>query len=155
MIDLDLAVAEVVDEDAGVASGPRRSEGAVKRRGSPSGFVQEKAVTFEASEGGAKEDDKVKHYDADGACALPRLAACCAVVLTRLVVCASSDEGSGICRHRRYCDHGRACYLRSAWVGCLRVLLLCIIIEYPFNITMTVPGLLYIGFAINVRATVL
>lgn len=76
MIDLDLAVAEVVDEDAGVASGPRRSEGAVKRRGSPSGSVQEKTVTFEASEGGAKEDDKVKHYDADGTCALPQPAAC-------------------------------------------------------------------------------
>ncbi|KAH8992699.1 hypothetical protein EDB92DRAFT_1815843 [Lactarius akahatsu] len=42
MIDLDLAVAEVVDEDAGVASGRRvRSSGVVKRRGSPSGSVQE------------------------------------------------------------------------------------------------------------------
>ncbi|KAI9444062.1 hypothetical protein H4582DRAFT_1919024 [Lactarius indigo] len=59
--------AEVVDEDAGVASGRRgRSSGAVKRRGSPSGSVQEKAVTFEeASEGGVGEDGKVKHYDAD------------------------------------------------------------------------------------------
>ncbi|KAF8268554.1 hypothetical protein EI94DRAFT_1778532 [Lactarius quietus] len=66
MIDLDLAVAQVVDEDAGVASGRReRSEGAVKRRGSPSGYVQEKTVRFEASEGGTGEDDKVKHYDAD------------------------------------------------------------------------------------------
>ncbi|KAH9047522.1 hypothetical protein EDB83DRAFT_2523175 [Lactarius deliciosus] len=43
MIDLDLSVAEVVDEDAG-----------------------EKAVTFEeASEGGTREDGEVKHYDAD------------------------------------------------------------------------------------------
>jgi len=25
-------------------------------------------VVFEASEGGALEDDEVKHYDADGAC---------------------------------------------------------------------------------------
>ncbi|KAH9025948.1 hypothetical protein EDB85DRAFT_2149400 [Lactarius pseudohatsudake] len=67
MIDLDLSVAEVVDEDAGVASGRRgRSSGAVKRRGSPSGSVQEKAVTFEeASEGGTGEDGEVKHYDAD------------------------------------------------------------------------------------------
>lgn len=66
MIDLHLAVAQVADEDAGVASGRRgRSEGAVKRRGSPSGFVQEKNVVFEASERGAEEDDKVKHYDAD------------------------------------------------------------------------------------------
>ncbi|KAH9005584.1 hypothetical protein EDB86DRAFT_3098618 [Lactarius hatsudake] len=67
MIDLDLAVAEVVDEDAGVASGRRgRSSGAVKRRGSPSGSVQEKAVTFEeVSEGGTGEDGEVKHYDAD------------------------------------------------------------------------------------------
>jgi hypothetical protein len=71
MIDLDLTVAQVEDEDAGVASGRReRSEGTVKRRGSPSGFVQEKTVAFEASERGAEEDDKVKHYDADGACLL-------------------------------------------------------------------------------------
>ena len=77
MIDLDLAVAELVDEDTGIASGRReRSEGAVKRRGSPSEFVQEKTVAFEASEGGAGEDEKVKHYDADGTCALPRRAAC-------------------------------------------------------------------------------
>lgn len=66
MIDLDLAVAGVADEDAGVASGRRgRSQGAVKRRGSPSEFVQEKTVVFEASEGGTGEDDEVKHYDAD------------------------------------------------------------------------------------------
>ncbi|KAH9047514.1 hypothetical protein EDB83DRAFT_2677071 [Lactarius deliciosus] len=67
MIDLDLSVAEVVDEDAGVASGRRgRSSGTVKRRGSPSGSVQEKAVTFEeVSEGGTWEDGEVKHYDAD------------------------------------------------------------------------------------------
>ncbi|KAH9160817.1 hypothetical protein EDB89DRAFT_2235449 [Lactarius sanguifluus] len=67
MINLDLSVAEVVDEDAGVASGRRgRSSGAVKRRGSPSGSVQEKAVTFEeVSEGGIGEDGEVKHYDAN------------------------------------------------------------------------------------------
>ena len=63
MIDLDLAVAELVDEDAGVASGRReRSDGALKRRGSP----QEKAVVSEVSEKGTAEDDEVKHYDADG-----------------------------------------------------------------------------------------
>ena len=68
MIDLDLTVSQVVDEDAGVASGRRgRGEGAIKRRGSPSGFVQEKSVAFEASERGVGEDDEVKHYDADGA----------------------------------------------------------------------------------------
>ncbi|KAH9025946.1 CHAT domain-containing protein [Lactarius pseudohatsudake] len=67
MIDLDMSVAEVVNEDAGVASGRRgRSSGVVKRRGSPSGSVQEKAVTFEeASEGGTGEDGEVKHCDAD------------------------------------------------------------------------------------------
>ncbi|KAH9041470.1 hypothetical protein EDB83DRAFT_2507597 [Lactarius deliciosus] len=67
IIDLDLAVAEVVDEDAGVASGRRvRSSGMVKRRWSPSGSVQEKAITFEeANEGGTEEDGEAKHYDAD------------------------------------------------------------------------------------------
>lgn len=39
-------------------------------------------------------------------------------------------------------------------MGCLRVLLLCTIIVYPFNISMTVSGLLLIGFTKNVRATV-
>jgi hypothetical protein len=52
-----------------------RSEGAVKRRGSPSGSVQEKIVAFEANEGGT-DDDEVKHYDADGACARSRCAVC-------------------------------------------------------------------------------
>jgi dihydrosphingosine 1-phosphate phosphatase len=70
MIDLDLAMTEVVDETGVVASGPReRSIGAVKRRGSPpSDSVQEKAAAVvEAREGGTHEDDnKVKHYDADG-----------------------------------------------------------------------------------------
>ena len=69
MIDLDLA--QVVGEDAGVTSGLRRSEGAVKRRRSPSGSVQEKSVAFEANEGGT-DDDQVKHYDADGACTRSR-----------------------------------------------------------------------------------
>ena len=48
-----------------------RSTGAaaVKRPCSPFGYMQEKAVVFEASEGGAlEEDDGVKHYDADGEC---------------------------------------------------------------------------------------
>jgi hypothetical protein len=74
MIDLDLAMAEVIDEGrGGVASGregPSALAGAIKRRGSPSDLTQEKRVVFEAEEGGALEDDdKVKHYDADGACA--------------------------------------------------------------------------------------
>jgi len=68
MIDLDLAMAEVVDEGGGVASGREGRSvgaGAVKRRGSPSDYARGKAVVFEASEGGAVEDDEVKHYDAD------------------------------------------------------------------------------------------
>ncbi|KAH9164555.1 hypothetical protein EDB89DRAFT_409019 [Lactarius sanguifluus] len=67
MIDLDLSVTEVVNEDADVASGRRgRSSGPVKRRGPPSGSVQEKAVTFEeVSEGGTVEDVEVKHHDSD------------------------------------------------------------------------------------------
>jgi hypothetical protein len=69
MIDLDLAVTEVVDEDGGVTSGREGRGGVVKRRASPTGYAQEKVVVFEASEGGAlEEDDGVKHYDADGAC---------------------------------------------------------------------------------------
>lgn len=66
MIDLDLAMAGVVEESSGVASGRERDVGAVKRRGLASDYAQEKAVTFEASEGGEVEDDEVKHYDADG-----------------------------------------------------------------------------------------
>ncbi|KAI0253432.1 hypothetical protein BJV78DRAFT_1302210 [Lactifluus subvellereus] len=67
MIDLDLATAAVVDESSGVASAPReRGVGTVKRRGSPSDYAREKAVAFEAGEGGDLQDDKVKHYDADG-----------------------------------------------------------------------------------------
>ena len=71
MIDLDMTMAEVVDEAGGVTSGREgrfTGTGAVKRRGSPSGYAQEKAVAFEASESGGLEDDEVKHYDADGAC---------------------------------------------------------------------------------------
>ncbi|KAI0302802.1 hypothetical protein B0F90DRAFT_1712162 [Multifurca ochricompacta] len=66
MIDLDMAMAQG-DEGAAVASGLRGRSvaGAVKRRGS--GQEQEKTVVIEASEGGADQDDKVKHYDADGA----------------------------------------------------------------------------------------
>lgn len=72
MVDLDLAMAKVTDEGGGgVASGREGpSVGVVKRRGSPAGYLQEKAVAFEANEGGPLEDDEVKHYDADGACAL-------------------------------------------------------------------------------------
>ncbi|KAH8992706.1 hypothetical protein EDB92DRAFT_1857080 [Lactarius akahatsu] len=43
-----------------------RERAAVKRRGSRSGSVQEKAVTFEeVSEGGTGVDGEVKHYDTD------------------------------------------------------------------------------------------
>jgi hypothetical protein len=75
MIDLDLAVAEIADGgDGGIASGREGrtagvGAGAFKRRGSPSDYAQEKAVVFEVGEGGTLEDDdKVKHYDADGMC---------------------------------------------------------------------------------------
>jgi hypothetical protein len=111
MIDLDLTVSQVVDEDedAGVASGRRgRSEGAVKRRGSPSGYVQEKTVRFEASEGGMGEGDEVKHYDADGACSLSRRAVCSSVCADAWT---SFDEGCGICWHRRYGESDRACHV--------------------------------------------
>ncbi|KAH9961635.1 hypothetical protein BGW80DRAFT_1210922 [Lactifluus volemus] len=69
MIDLDLAITEVVDGTSGVASGPReRKIGTVKRRGSPlSDSAREKtAIAVEAGERGVHENDnKVKHYDAD------------------------------------------------------------------------------------------
>ncbi|KAH9160819.1 hypothetical protein EDB89DRAFT_2081272 [Lactarius sanguifluus] len=62
VIDLDSAVAEVVDEDAGVASGRRgRSGGAGPRLDR----VQ-KSMTFEeAGEGGTAEDGEVRRYDVD------------------------------------------------------------------------------------------
>jgi dihydrosphingosine 1-phosphate phosphatase len=70
---IDLAMAGVVDEgDGGIASGREGPNagavaGAFKRRGLASEYAQEKAVVFEVSEGDALEDnDKVKHYDADG-----------------------------------------------------------------------------------------
>ena len=73
MIDLDLSMTEIVDEDSGgIASGREgRTAGvgtsAFKRRGLPS----EKAVVFGVREGGnLEDDDKVKHYDADGMCVL-------------------------------------------------------------------------------------
>ena len=89
-------------------------EGSVKRRGSPSGFVREKSVAYEASERGASEDDTVKHFDADGACLLSLRASWCADS------CASSDEGGVIYWHWHYCDCDRASDVRGAWVGCLR-----------------------------------
>jgi len=49
MLDRDLTMAEVVSWREGCSAGT----GAVKRRYSPSGYAQEKAVVFEASEGGA------------------------------------------------------------------------------------------------------
>ena len=69
---IDLALASVVDEgEDGMASGREgRTAGAVKRRGLPPEYAHE-AVVFEAREGGVLEDDdKVKHYDADGMCVL-------------------------------------------------------------------------------------
>ena len=77
MIDLDLTVGEIVDGGSGgVASGREGriagiGAGAFKRRGLSSEDAQEKAVVFEVREGGTLEDDdKVKHYDADGMCVL-------------------------------------------------------------------------------------
>jgi len=77
MIDLDLAVAEIVEGGSGgIASGREGrtagvGAGAFKRRGLPSEDAQEKAVVFEVREGGTiGDDDKVKHYDADGMCVL-------------------------------------------------------------------------------------
>ena len=80
MIDLDLAMAGVIDDEGsgGVASG-REGGGVggggtgavvIKRRGSPSDYAygHEKVVVFEADESGALENDKVRHYDADGTC---------------------------------------------------------------------------------------
>lgn len=76
MIDLDLTVTEIVDgDDGGFASGREGrtagvGAGTFKRRALPSEGVQEKAVMFEVREGGTlDDDDKVKHYDADGMCA--------------------------------------------------------------------------------------
>jgi hypothetical protein len=69
---IDLALASVVDEgEDGMASGREgRTAGAVKRRGLPPEYAHE-AFVFEAREGGVLEDDdKVKHYDADGMCVL-------------------------------------------------------------------------------------
>jgi hypothetical protein len=70
---IDLAMTGAIDEDdGGIASGREGPNagavaGAVKRRVLASEYAQEKAVVFEASDGGALEDyDKVKHYDADG-----------------------------------------------------------------------------------------
>ena len=71
---VDLAMAGVVDEgDGGIASGREEfnagAVGTFKRRGLASEYAQEKSVAFEVNEGGALEDDdKVKHYDADGMC---------------------------------------------------------------------------------------
>jgi hypothetical protein len=86
MIDLDLSVTETVDGgDGGIASGREGrtagvSAGTFKRRGLPSENAQEKAVVFEAREGGTiDDDDKVKHYDADGMCASCR--ACWTIAL--------------------------------------------------------------------------
>ncbi len=53
MIDLNLMTTELVGESGGgIASERGRAQ-----------------VVFEASEGNALQDDEVKHYDADGACA--------------------------------------------------------------------------------------
>jgi len=70
MIDLGLAMAEVVDEAGGVTSGREGRSAcaaAVKRWYSPSGYAQEKVAVFEASER-CVQDGEVKHYDVDGAC---------------------------------------------------------------------------------------
>ena len=54
MIDLDLMMTELVGESGG---------GIVSERG------RAQVVMFEASEGDALQDDEVKHYNADSACA--------------------------------------------------------------------------------------
>jgi hypothetical protein len=54
MIDLNLMMTEPIGESGG---------GIVSERG------RAQVVVFEASEGNALQDDEVKHYDADGACA--------------------------------------------------------------------------------------
>jgi len=60
-------VPSMIDLDPGQGLGT----GAFKRRGLPSEDAQEETVVFEVREGGALEDDdKVKHYDADGMCFL-------------------------------------------------------------------------------------
>jgi hypothetical protein len=89
MIDLDLAMA--VDEGSGgIASGREGrivgvGASAFKRRGIPSEDVQEKAVVFEAREGGTiEDDDKVKHYDADGMCFLSCLLGICSDMTSAL-----------------------------------------------------------------------
>ena len=69
MIDLDLAVSEIVEEGSrGTASGQEGrtvgvGAGPLKRRGLPSEDTQEKVVVFEVHEGGTV------HHDADGMCA--------------------------------------------------------------------------------------
>jgi len=70
MIDLGLAMAEVVDKAGGVTSereGRSARAAAVKRLYSPSRYAQEKVAVFGRA-GGALEDGEVKHCDVDGAC---------------------------------------------------------------------------------------
>ena len=63
MIDLDLAMAEAVNEAGDVTSGGGKGAALVPSRSSARGWY------LEASEGGAlEEDDGVKHCDADGEC---------------------------------------------------------------------------------------
>jgi hypothetical protein len=131
MIDLDLTAGEIVDEGSGgVASGREGrtagvSAGAFKRRGLPSEDAQEKAVVFEAREGGTLEDDdKVKHYDADGMSAsLSCLLDICANMVSSLFSRhISADEGSCIRWHRHTFRCTRACVVRGARMGSLKPL---------------------------------
>ena len=92
-LDLDLAVAEIIDEgNGGIASGLEGrttgvGAGAFKRRGIPSEHVQEKAVMFEVREGGTiEDDDKVKHYDADGMCVFLAFSLDNALILSFFVI---------------------------------------------------------------------
>src|SRR6266702_2371931 len=73
---------------------------AVKRCGSPSEFVH-KAVVFEASGGGRREDNKAKHYDVDGACHL----------CSPEVSCGPDDE-----TFRLSLMTSSALFCRSAWL---------------------------------------
>ena len=132
MIDLDLAMAQVVDEgNGGIASGREgrtagqgAGAGTFKRRGLPSEDAQEKAVVFEVREGGALEnDDKVKHYDADGTCAswhvFGHFLDICTNILSYLRH-VSFDEGGRIRWNWGLCPCNRACDVRGARMGCLK-----------------------------------
>ena len=126
---MDLTAGEIVDEGSGgIASGREGrtagvGAGAFKRRGLPSEDAQEKTVVFEAREGGMLEDDdKVKHYDADGMCASScRVCWTCADMTSPLFFRhTSAHEGSRIRWHWHTFRCTRACVVRGARMGSLK-----------------------------------